>query len=160
MQFCPLPSSTILTVIIKTAVSWVSVTSFDNRLFNALDPEGCVTPYNSSKSDLRFQRALRVAEHHPNRNWNKLRPDRPAPARAGRTGIQERTDNISRSSSAFTHLSRDPPRLLRPGPHRVSDRHPRTQRAWHRERAAAGRAPAMPPVPVRWRRPPGRAMFR
>lgn len=74
MQFCPLPSSTILTVIIKTAVSWVLVTSFDNRLFNALDPEGCVTPYNSSKSDLRFQRALRVAEHHPNRNWHKLRP--------------------------------------------------------------------------------------
>lgn len=78
-----------------------------NRLFNALDPEGCVIPHYSSKSDLRFQRALRVSEHHSNRNWHKLRPD--SPASQGQVALAFRTEPAPRAAgpSAFTHLSRD-----------------------------------------------------
>lgn len=113
------------------------MTSLYSRLSNALDPEGCVIPYSSSKSDLRFQRALGVPEHHSNRTRHELSPDRSPPQGQVALAIQDSPGSASRSPFAFAHLSRDHRASYAPAC--TESPTPRTQRGWHRERAAAGR---------------------
>lgn len=159
VQYCSFPSSTILTVIIKTAVSWASVTSLYSVFIQRCGSWRMRHPRITLQNpDLRFQRALSVSGLHSSRHWHKLDPGHST--RQEQVVLAFRIEQAPRAAAlSLSHTSPGTiaPPTPRPAP---SLRQPRTQRGWHRERAAARRAPAMPSVPVRWRRPPGRAMFR
>lgn len=105
VQYCSFPSSTILTVIIKTAVSWASVTSLYSVFIQRCGSWRMRHPrITLQKPDLRFQRALSVSGLHSSRHWHKLDPGRST--RQEQVVLAFRIEQ-SRSSFAFTHLSRD-----------------------------------------------------